>query len=140
MTMTCPRCQGLIIREYWEERCLNCGHRTNFVPPPSTHYRPLPVIGPSPTAGTPAHLRDEKHAQKLAYYREWKRKRTAEQRAAQADARREQHRVYMRAYMRQYRQRPGRKERANAASRSWRLRQRAATNDASRATNDEGSC
>ncbi len=120
--MTCPRCQGLIVNEYDEERCLNCGHRTNFVPPPSTNYRPLPVVGPSPTAGRPAHLREEKHAQQLAYDREWKRKRAAEQRDAQADARREQHRLYMREYMRQYRQLPGKKEKANAAHRSWKQR------------------
>lgn len=40
--MTCPRCQGLIVREYDDVRCLNCGHRTCYVPPPSALYRPLP--------------------------------------------------------------------------------------------------
>ncbi len=122
--MTCPRCQGLIVREYEEERCLNCGHRTSFVPPPTARYRPLPVIAPSPTAQTPASGLDAKRERQRTYYREWVRKRK------ETEARQEKRRDYMRRYMREYNQRSGVREKAYAAHRAWQ-RRRAASSGAS---------
>lgn len=122
--MTCPRCQGLIVREYWEERCLNCGHRTTFVPPPSAHYRPLPVEAPTTAVPTRVRLRAVADEKRREYFREWtRRRRAAEADAlAQAEARREKKRVYMRDYMRAYNRRPGVREKANAAHRAWKRR------------------
>jgi len=128
--MTCPRCQGLIVNEYDEERCLNCGHRTNFVPPPSAVYRPLPLVGPSPAAQTPAHVRAAKHEKRLASWRQWYKKYKATETEAQAEARRERRRAYMRIYMRTYSKRPDVREKANARLRSWQQR-RAAAGEAS---------
>lgn len=46
--MTCPRCHGLIVNEYEEERCLNCGYRTDRVPVMRSAYRPLEMPRPEP--------------------------------------------------------------------------------------------
>ena len=47
--MRCPRCQGLIVNEYEEERCLNCGYRTDFVPAERSPYSPYRDIVDQPT-------------------------------------------------------------------------------------------
>jgi len=100
--MTCPRCQGLIVNEYDEERCLNCGYRTSYVPPPSAIYRPLPVIALSVTAPRTAALREEAREWMRAYWRKRKRMGKALRTDAQEEARLEKQRIYMRAYMRDY--------------------------------------
>ncbi|MCS6290376.1 MAG: hypothetical protein H8K10_15580 [Nitrospira sp.] len=117
--MSCPHCQGLIIREYQEERCLNCGHRTAFVPPPAAVYRPLPEgfvalpvtrLRPAPTP-TQHHVTVPPPAPA-----------TPGRRRMTPEERREKRRIYMRQYMRAYNQRPGARERANAAHRAWKRR------------------
>lgn len=48
--MICPRCQGLVVNEYEEERCINCGYRTNFVAverSPYTPYDQIPDVRPN---------------------------------------------------------------------------------------------
>lgn len=97
--MACPRCQGLIVNEYDEERCLNCGYRTSFVPPPSATYRPLPVVAFPPRT---AALREEAREWMRAYWRKRTRMQKALRTDPQEEARREKKRVYMRAYMRDY--------------------------------------
>lgn len=89
------------MNEYDEERCLNCGYRTAFVPPPSAMYRALPVIGPSCTPEA-QHQSGEKMR---AYWRKRKRLQKALNTDAQEDARLERQRIYMRAYRRGIRRR-----------------------------------
>lgn len=36
--MRCTRCQGCMVRTREEEYCLNCGHRTDYVPPDGSVY------------------------------------------------------------------------------------------------------
>lgn len=110
--MTCPRCQGLIVNEYDEERCVNCGYRTAFVPPPSAIYRALPVIGPEVTEPRTAALREEASEWMRAYWRKRKRVQKALRPDAQEEAKREKTRTYMRAYMRDYKRGIRRRERA----------------------------
>lgn len=108
--MICPRCQGLIVQEYGEERCLNCGHRTSFVPPPPAVYRPLP-------GGFRALPRTQR-PRRVPTPQALRRMNAEEQRAGK--------RAYMRAYMRQYVHRhPEQRAKQNAASRQWRKRKAA---------------
>ncbi len=72
--MNCPRCNGFLVKESWEERCINCGHRTDYCPPASG-YRDRTLIEPDPGVQVKSEAEKAEYREQLPIKQERKRAR-----------------------------------------------------------------